>query len=189
MKKYIKVLPKRRKRTGKTDYRKRLSLLKFEKHRLVIRKSLNNILIQLIMREPKGDKIITSITSKQLEKLGWKGHRGNIPTAYLTGLLCGTKIRDKVDGVVLDLGLQRLTKGSTIYAALKGIIDAGINIPHSKEIFPSEERICGKDIENYAKKIGEEKYKKQFSKYLKNNIKPEELSKSFEEIKNKIIKG
>lgn len=189
MKKYTKFLPKRRKMEGKTDYNKRLRLLKSDKPRLVIRRSLNNILIQIVSYTPKGDKSMTSVSSKQLEKLGWKAHRGNIPAAYLTGLLCGTKVKGKIKELIPDLGIYRLTKGSTIYAALKGIIDAGIAVPHSEEIFPSEDKIQGKDIEKYAKMISKDKYAKQFSKYLKTGVKPEELSLHFNEVKNKIIKG
>lgn len=189
MKKKIRFLPKRRKQKGKTDYGKRLKMLKSEKPRVTIRKSLNNLIIQLILYDPKGDKILISTSSKQLEKLGWRGHKGNIPAAYLTGLLFGTKIKDKVKEVISDLGLYRLTKGCVIYAALKGVIDAGIKIPHGEGIFPPEDKIHGRGIENYAKNIDKSKYEKQFSKHLKNGIKPEELSKHFEEIKNKIIKG
>ena len=69
----------------------------------------------------------------------------------------------KIEEAILDLGLQTSTKGSRIYAALKGVLDAGINIPHSKEILPSEDRIKGKHIseevvkkfEDIKKKIGE----------------------------------
>jgi len=32
-----------------------------------------------------------------------------------------------------------------------------------------------------------ERYEKQFSSYLKNGLKPENISKHFEEVKNKII--
>ena len=37
----------------------------------------------------------------------------------------------------LDLGLARATKGNRVFAAMKGAIDGGINIPHSDSIFPS----------------------------------------------------
>ena len=37
----------------------------------------------------------------------------------------------------LDLGLARATKGNRVFAAMKGAIDGGVNIPHSDSIFPS----------------------------------------------------
>ena len=37
----------------------------------------------------------------------------------------------------LDLGLVRATRGNRVFAAMKGAIDGGINIPHSDSIFPS----------------------------------------------------
>ena len=91
---------------------------------------------------------------------------------------------------ILDTGLHKSSKGSRIYAALKGVIDAGIHVPHSEEILPDKETIEGKKIENYAKILSQSQneYKRQFSSYLKNNTKPEEISKKFEEVKSKIIK-
>lgn len=37
----------------------------------------------------------------------------------------------------LDLGLVRATKGNRVFAAMKGALDGGINIPHNSKIFPS----------------------------------------------------
>jgi len=55
----------------------------------------------------------------------------------------------------LDLGLQKSVKGSSIYAVVKGVIDAGMKINVSKEVLPSEERISGKHIMDYSKKLKE----------------------------------
>ena len=136
----------RRRREKKTDYKKRLALLKSEKTRLIIRKSLSNITVQFVEFKPEGDKTIACAFSTELKKLGMK-QTGNTPAAYLTGLLAGKKAKEKKIGeAILDLGLQTSTKGSRIYAALKGVLDSGINVPHSEEILPSEDRICGKHI-------------------------------------------
>ena len=136
----------KRKSEGRTDYKKRLILLKSEKPRLVIRRSLNNILVQIIEYMPDGDKVITSANSSSLSKLGWKGHRGNLSSAYLTGLICGLKAKSKnIKEAVLDLGLRVSIKGSAQYAGLKGVLDAQIKIPHSNEVLPSMERIESKE--------------------------------------------
>lgn len=34
---------------------------------------------------------------------------------------------------------------------MKGAVDSGLEIPHSKEIFPSEDRLTGKHIDKYRK--------------------------------------
>ena len=47
MRRKLLILSYKRKREGKTDYRKRLKLLKSDKLRFVVRKSLNNILTQI----------------------------------------------------------------------------------------------------------------------------------------------
>ena len=58
----------RRRREGKTDYRKRLALLKSRTIRIVIRKSINNTTIQFVKYDEKGDNIVASATSKELIK-------------------------------------------------------------------------------------------------------------------------
>jgi len=157
MKRIIKF---KRRMERKTNYRKRLALIKSGKARLVIRKSLSNISVQLINFNPNGDQTVVSAVSTELKKFGWT-KTGNIPAAYLTGLLAGKKAKEKnVKEAVLDLGIQTSTKGSRIYAALKGVLDAGVNVPHSKDILPSEDRINGKHIsEEIAKQFDEVKKK------------------------------
>jgi len=58
----------RRRREGKTDYRKRLRLLKSRKTRIVVRNSLKNICVQFVGYDEVGDKILASAISKELIK-------------------------------------------------------------------------------------------------------------------------
>jgi len=154
------LMPLKRRREKKTNYKNRLALLKSGKTRLVIRKSLSNISVQFINFGPKGDQTIISAFSTELRKLGWN-RTGNVPAAYLTGLLAGKRARDKkIENAVLDLGLQSSTKGSRLYAALKGVLDSGIDVPHLKDILPTEDRIKGKHIsEEIVKKFEDVKKK------------------------------
>ncbi len=143
----------RRKRQGKTNYKKRIKLLLASKPRLVVRKSLLSTYAQVASFEQKGDKIIVSASLQELKKrYGWQ-HGNNIAAAYLTGLLIGKKaLKAGVKEAILDTGFQASTKGSKIYACLKGAVDAGLNIPHDKEILPSEDRLIGKHITAYVPK-------------------------------------
>jgi large subunit ribosomal protein L18 len=148
----MKLLQFRRRREEKTDYKRRLALLKSKKTRVVVRKSLSNITVQFVDYFTSGDKTVACANSTELKKFGWTS-TGNVPAAYLTGLLAGKKAREKkVDEAVLDLGIQIKTKGSRLYAALKGVVDAGVNVPHSPEILPSEDRIRGKHIKGSDEK-------------------------------------
>ncbi len=186
----MKILQFRRRREKKTDYQKRLSLLKSEKTRLVVRKTLKNYLVEFVDYTPKGDKVIAAANSMELKKFGWTMPTGNTPAAYLTGLLCAVKAKGKVKEAILDMGLHDSTKGSTIYAALKGVVDGGVNVPHSPAILPSADRISGKHIADYAemlKKSDQAEFKKRFASYIKNNAKPEELPKLFEETKKAVL--
>jgi len=150
----------RRKAKGLTDYKKRLDLLKSRKPRLVIRRSLNNVVVQVVEYDSKGDKVITSAHSNSLKKYGWKLHRGNSSSAYLTGLMCGLKAQSKnIKEAVFDHGICPSIKGSVLYAALKGVLDSELNVPASEDIIPSEERYNKREgFKEVKEKIIKEKW-------------------------------
>lgn len=179
--------PFRRRKEGKTDYKARRSLVVSGKPRLSVRTSTNNVVAQIIVAKPHGDEVLVSAHSRELKgKYGWKAPRGNLPTAYLTGFLCGQKA--KVGGVeetILDLGLRSPTKGARVFAVLKGILDADIEVPHSEEKLPDEKSIEGEHIAKYAQSLSSnpETYQKKFAKYLEQKLPPETLTKHFAETK------
>jgi len=180
----------RRKREGTTNYRKRLKILISNKPRLVVRKSLNNIQAAIVEYNKKGDVVKLSCHSSNLKKFGWVYGTGNLPSAYLVGFLIGKRASGKFDSVIFDIGLNKSVKGSRIYAVLAGALDAGLKIPHSKEILPSKERVIGKHIFDYCGllKKDESLFKKQFGLYIKNNNNPLDIVKKFEEVKDNINK-
>ncbi|MFB6203213.1 MAG: 50S ribosomal protein L18 [Candidatus Nanohaloarchaea archaeon] len=137
-------LPFRRRREQKTDYEQRLKLLKSGKPRAVIRLSNNHTRVHLSHYSEEGDENTAQTVSKELEDRGWEHHTGNLPAAYLTGYLAGHRADE--DEAVLDLGLREKKNGNRVFAALKGMIDAGMDIGAGEEVFPSEERIRGEHI-------------------------------------------
>ena len=183
----MKKLAFKRRRKGITDYHQRYKLVMSGRHRMVIRPSLNHVQIQIVLSEKGGDRTLISVHSKELEKLGYKGHCGNCVAAYLTGFLCGHRIKkEKINNVILDVGLKSATKGANVFAALKGVLDAGIEVPHDEKILPSEERVRGEHIAAYASSLDEETYARQFSAYVKRELQPEKLPDHVDEIKSKI---
>ena len=153
-------VPFRRRREGKTDYRRRLRLLLSRNPRVVVRQSNRFIRIELISTEPSGDKTLISVNSSELGKVGFKGGFSNCPAAYLTGLAFGIRARDAgYNNAILDIGRQTPIHGSNVYAALKGAVDSGMSIPHDPAVFPPEERLTGQHIgafnndESYAEQI------------------------------------
>lgn len=182
-------VPFRRKRQGRTYYRKRLKMLMSNKLRFVVRGSLKNFQASVIEYSAKGDKVMFTVDSKALAKLGWKGDSGNLPSAYLIGALAGKKALEKgIKDAVLDLGFNNSTKGSRLYAALAGAVDAGLNIPFNPEVLPSKDRLSGEHIAKYAQHLekNEQIYKRQFSNYIKKGLNPADIVKHFNEIKVKI---
>jgi len=143
----------KRRRLGKTDYQRRFRLLSSDKPRLVVRRSLNYITVQIVKADKKGDVILAGLTSKQLKKFNWKFACDNLPAAYLTGLLIGKlSLKRKINEAILDSGLYQSTKGNRIYATVKGAVDAGLNISIGEDVLPSEERIKGKHISDTVEK-------------------------------------
>lgn len=169
-------IPYRRKKEGRTNYNRRMKLIGSGKPRLVIRKSNKNIQMQIAKYEENGDRIVASSNSRELIKHGWKGARGNMPAAYLTGMLIARKAeKHKIKNAILDLGMHNPPKGGLIYAALKGALDGGMEIPHSEEVLPKTDRVEGKHIMLNTK-----------TKFTKSER--EKITDNFNEVKNKIMK-
>lgn len=138
----------RRRREGKTDYRRRLRLLKSGQPRVVVRKSLKHVRVQFIEYQQGGDTVRASAVSSELvSSYGWKYATATAPAAYLTGLLAGKRAREKgmKDGV-LDLGRHPPIRGGNVFAALKGVLDAGISVPHDEGTLPGEDRLKGNHV-------------------------------------------
>jgi len=171
----IKVFRYRRKAEGKTDYRRRLKLLISGVPRLVIRRTNKHMIAQLVEYNADGDHVIVTANSSELKKLGWKHATGNLPAAYLTGMLAAQKAKKKnVKKAIVDLGLQPKSC-SRLYAVIKGAKDNGLDVPASEDIFPSADRISGKHIAAYA---AGGKFK----------VPPTDIEKSFSDLKQKLIK-
>jgi len=180
----------RRKREGKTNYKKRLRLILSGRPRLVVRPTSTGILSQVIITGDKGDNVMASAHSSELRKIGWNYNLANLPSAYLTGMLVAKKaLQNKIKDAILDIGMTVPVKGARVFACLKGAVDAGLEVPFSEDVLPSIERIKGDHIVKYAemmKKSG--KYEKVFSEHVKKKADVKDLPKAFEEIKNKILK-
>jgi large subunit ribosomal protein L18 len=168
----------------------RKALILSGKPRLVARTTLKNVIAQIIMAKPHGDEVLVSAYSKELANYEWKAPGGNLPAAYLTGLLCGLKAKAKgVKEVILDIGLHSPSKSARVFAVLKGVLDAGIQVPHSEEKLPDETRIEGEHIAKYAESLAsdQEEYQSKFSKYLEQKLAPEALPEHFAKVKKEII--
>jgi large subunit ribosomal protein L5e len=106
----------------------------------------------------------------------------------------------------LDVGLKNCTSGSKIFAALKGAVDGGLDIPHGKELLPGfekgetkatskfdaeqfKDKIMGSDVAdymNYLKEEDEVMYKKQFAAYVSAEYDPDELEELYAGVHAKI---
>ena len=153
----------RRKREGKTNYKKRLESVKGNTPRLVVRQSNKFMLAQITSFNASGDKTVVQALSKELEKFGWTAGKKNIPAAYLTGLLAGTRAKaNGIEKAVLDIGFRTPVHGSRCFAVLKGALDSDLKINFDKSALPSPERISGKHIEELAKKLPEQEFNKRY---------------------------
>lgn len=182
-------VPLRRRREGKTDYQARKGLVLSGKPRLVARSSLKNVVAQIVVAKPQGDEVLVAAHSRELKSYGWKAPTGNVPAAYLTGLLCGLKAKAKgVGEAILDVGLDAPTKGSRLFAVLSGVLDAGVAVPHD-EAKIVKERVRGEHVAKYAKSLGagSEGYSAKFSEYLGQKLSPEKLPEHFVKVKADVV--
>jgi large subunit ribosomal protein L18 len=142
----------KRRAQQKTNYLKRLTLLKSGKSRLVARKSNLYMNLQYMVHETKGDVSKLNLSSKVIKKFGWEFGCNSIPACYLTGLLFGKLVAEKKlsKEVIFDIGLHRAQPKGKIFAALKGAIDSGLNLDVDEKMFPDADRLTGKHIKKDA---------------------------------------
>ncbi|MGI0053918.1 MAG: 50S ribosomal protein L18 [Thermoplasmata archaeon] len=141
-------VPFRRRRAGLTDFRHRLKLLRSDAPRAVVRLSNARVRVSLTVFDPVGDRVVACADSAELAGVGFPaGSLRSTPAAYLTGYLAGLRAKEgEVTHAVLDAGLLHPTPGGRVVSALKGLLDAGLTIPHGEGAFPSADRLNGKHL-------------------------------------------
>jgi large subunit ribosomal protein L18 len=106
----------------------------------------------------EGDKILDSISGQTLvDNYKWPSDasRKSIPASYLVGFSLGKRAVDAGHKeAILDIGLAASSAGNRVFAALKGMIDAGLELPHGESVLPSDDRINGVHInDDIAKSV------------------------------------
>ena len=144
-------VPFRRRREGKTDYYSRAKLIVADVPRMVVRRTNRQIICQLVTAEMNGDRTLVTATSLELAQLGFTGATANTPAAYLTGMLFAKKaLAAGHEEAILDIGLARANPGARVFAALKGAVEGGLEVPHGEKILPGDDRVKGAHIAAYA---------------------------------------
>ncbi len=140
----------RRRRAGRTDYQRRLALLKSGIPRMVVRKTNRYVVVHVTKLSDNGDVTVAHATSQSLKDYGFAG-KCNAPSAYLTGLLVGRMAKAAgITKVILDIGLHTSTQGSIVFCCQKGAIDAGLESSLDREKLPEESRITGSHLKSGA---------------------------------------
>jgi len=198
------------------------------KYRLVVRITNSDVVCQIVTARVEGDKVIAAAYAHELPRYGIKVGLTNFAAAYATGLLVARRTltilgladayqgKVEADGelyqvepvgetrpfrAVLDVGLVRTTTGHRVFAAMKGAVDGGIDIPHSEKRFPKykkgsefdpeelKARIYGNHVADYMRMLREEdpeKYQRQFSRYIQAGIDPDQLEDMYREAHRRI---
>ncbi|XP_060523800.1 large ribosomal subunit protein uL18 [Cylas formicarius] len=193
------------------------------KYRLIVRLSNRDITCQVAYSRIEGDKIVCAAYSHELPKYGVKVGLTNYAAAYCTGLLLARRLLKQLgldnlyegttdvtgdeynveavdDGpgafrCYLDVGLNRTTTGARVFAAMKGAVDGGLNIPHSTKRFPGfdaesksfnaevhRNHIFGIHVADYMKSLEEEDpeaFKRQFSQYIKLGVTADKIEEIY----------
>ena len=148
----------KRRRNGETDYRRRMRMLRGGSVRAVVRVSNTQTICQLVDYQSGGDEILVSIDGRTLvDKFKWPidASRKSVPASYLTGFAMGkAALAAGHDEAVLDIGLAASSSGNRAFSALKGMVDAGLEIPHGEDVLPDDNRVSGAHIdESIAKAV------------------------------------
>merc|ERR1712188_81155 len=189
------------------------------KYRLVVRFYNKNITCQVVYATLTHDVVMAAAYSKELPSYGLNFGLTNYAAAYCTGLLLARRVLTKLglaeaykglqeasgedylveendDGprpffCLLDVGLKRTSTGSKVFAALKGALDGGLDIPHSEKRFVGYDTemkkldtdvlrkyIFGGHVADYMRDMKEEEpdqYAKHFSCFIKEGVSADDL--------------
>lgn len=183
----------RRRREGKTDYRKRRGMIVGRTPFLAVRISGRYVYAQILKPTPKGDITICSASSRDLAKYGWKGSAKNLSSAFLTGYHLGKVAKgNDVEDLVLYSGVGRFVHGSRIASVVKGAKEAGLDVSVGEDSLPDDKRIKGTHVAEYAKKLeseDKERFAQVFSKVLAAGSSPTSYPAEFEKVKVALDKG
>jgi large subunit ribosomal protein L5e len=220
----------RRRREGKTDYRRRRILVTQDKtkynspkYRLVVRFTNKDIVAQIAYAKIGGDHIMAAAYAHELPRYGVSVGLTNYASGYCVGLLLARRLLTKLkldskyvgqtevngedyyveaqgDGpnpfyCLLDVGLACTSTGAKLFAVLKGATDGGLEVPHGESRFVGYDAeakelkaetlrkyLFGGHVADYMRLLAdenEEKFKKQFSQYIKKGITADGLEKVY----------
>lgn len=161
-----------------------------------------DVVCQIVSARIQGDFVIAAAYAHELPRYGITIGLTNYAAVYCTGLLVARRVLsilgiDKVNfdadedsprafKAFLDTGLHRTSTGSKVFAAMKGAVDGGLNIPHSEQRFPGydkekksldaevlREHIMGGHVADYMRQLQEQDasaYERQFSRFIKAGV-------------------
>ncbi|DBA73517.1 TPA: 60S ribosomal protein L5, variant 3 [Trebouxia sp. C0004] len=150
------------------------------KYRFVVRFSNKDVTCQIAYATVAGDVVVAAAYSHELPRYGLQAGLTNYAATYATGLLLARRLLQKFSldktytgaeeatgedynveaddegprpfTALLDTGLKRTSTGSKVFAALKGALDGGLDVPHG------DKRFVGYDTE--GKKLDPEQLKR-----------------------------
>ena len=170
-----------------------------------------------------GDVVLCAAYAHELPRYGLKVGLTNYAAAYATGLLTARRALaalglaetyvgseqatgedftvEEVDGaprpfsVLLDTGLKRTSTGSKVFAALKGALDGGLDVPHSDKRFVGydavdkaldtemlQKYVLGGHVGEYMEELQEEdpeRYQAQFARFVQAGVGAEDLEELY----------
>jgi len=199
------------------------------KYRMVVRFTNRDVITQIAYATILGDVILSSSYSHELPNYGIKHGLTNYAAAYATGLLLARRALKKLkldetyvglaepngeffmveeaEGprpffVLLDVGLARTSTGARVFAAMKGAVDGGLEIPHKNKRFVGYNKetgefdpavllkyIYGGHVAEYMRLLSTEnptKYAQQFKQYIAKGIDADGLEDMYKEAHKKI---
>ncbi|KAG6401330.1 hypothetical protein SASPL_138183 [Salvia splendens] len=195
------------------------------KFRFVVRFTNKDIIAQICSASIAGDHVLASAYAHELPGYGLEVGLTNYAAAYCTGLLLGRRVLKKLEldeeyegnieatgedysvepadsrrpfRALLDVGLLKTTTGNRVFGALKGALDAGVDIPHSEKRFAGFSKdskqldaevhrkyIYGGHVAAYMNSLSEdepEKYQTHFSEYIKRGIDADNIEEMYKKV-------
>merc|ERR1712227_742481 len=178
-----------------------------KKYRLVVRFTNKDIVAQIVFSEIVGDKVMCAAYAHELPRYGLKVGLTNYAAAYCVGLLLARRHltnlgmaqlyqgKDVTDGEDYNV-FEDQERDDKARNPFRCVLDVGLDIPHSTSRlagYDSETKsfsaetlrnyLFGGNVAEYMSSLqeeSEEKYKRQFSRYIAAGIGADDIEKLYE---------
>ncbi|KAL0370924.1 UNVERIFIED_CONTAM: 60S ribosomal protein L5 [Sesamum angustifolium] len=157
-----------------------------------------DIICQILSASIAGNHVLAAAYAHELPRYGLEVGLTNYSSGHWRRYSVEPAESRRPFRALLDVGLVKTTTGNRVFGALKGVLDGGLDIPHSDKRFAGFNKdskqldaevhrkyIYGGHIASYMRTLMEdepEKYQSHFSEYINRGIEADNIEEMYKKV-------